>query len=250
LKISNRFEKKMSKQENSFFDAANHGNLPRVKELVHSEISLVNRTHESGWTALHSAAHQSQLAIVEFLIKSGANVNSTISKGKREGCTPLHVASEQGNLNIVEKLLLFGADSTLTSKQKRTALDYAIRNKHRNIVKVLEKLKKNMNSLPSSSSSHSSPPISSSLPPTSLLPPPPFLFVNTSMKMFECPITRQIMKDPVTLEDGFTYEKNSILEWLSSNNISPMTNVPLKNKNYFPNHVLKNLILHFQNSFP
>ena len=47
--------------------------------------------------------------------------------------------------------------------------------------------------------------------------PPPFV----------CPLTLEIMRDPVVLPDGFTYERNAITSWLSrEHTTSPMTNKP------------------------
>ncbi|CCW71213.1 unnamed protein product [Phytomonas sp. Hart1] len=43
-----------------------------------------------------------------------------------------------------------------------------------------------------------------------------------------CPITRNIMSDPVITVDGFTYDREAIEEWLHHRNSSPMTNLPLR----------------------
>ena len=59
---------------------------------------------------------------------------------------------------------------------------------------------------------------------------------------FHCPISWDIFKDPVILEDGFTYERENICEWLSKNRTSPSTNQRLYNKRIIPNQILKNII--------
>jgi len=41
---------------------------------------------------------------------------------------------------------------------------------------------------------------------------------------FLCPITQDIMRDPVVAEDGHSYESSAILKWLSSHDTSPLTN--------------------------
>ena len=42
-----------------------------------------------------------------------------------------------------------------------------------------------------------------------------------------CPITGDIMNDPVQGNDGHTYERTAITEWLSRNPISPQTRAPM-----------------------
>ena len=38
---------------------------------------------------------------------------------------------------------------------------------------------------------------------------------------FYCPITGDLMKDPVSEPEGHTYERDAIMKWLSKNNTSP-----------------------------
>ena len=59
---------------------------------------------------------------------------------------------------------------------------------------------------------------------------------------FVCPITRELMHDPVSTADGFHYERANILTWLHSHNTSPMTGLPLKNKALVEATVLKRSI--------
>ena len=44
---------------------------------------------------------------------------------------------------------------------------------------------------------------------------------------FECPITCELLKDPVTAPDGHTYERKAIEGWLTVNATSPMTGMPM-----------------------
>lgn len=61
-----------------------------------------------------------------------------------------------------------------------------------------------------------------------------------------CPITQEIMLEPVTCSDGFTYEKRAITEWfLSGKYTSPMTNATLVNTDYVVNNDLRNEIHRF-----
>ncbi|XP_063919485.1 WD repeat, SAM and U-box domain-containing protein 1-like isoform X2 [Zophobas morio] len=63
---------------------------------------------------------------------------------------------------------------------------------------------------------------------------------------FLCPITHEIMREPVTCSDGFTYEKNAICEWfMSGKYTSPLTNEILVNTGYTYNQELRNAIHSF-----
>ena len=70
-------------------------------------------------------------------------------------------------------------------------------------------------------------------------------YKNDVPNEFLCPITEEIFTDPVMTCDGHTYERKAIEAWLNSHDNSPVTNLPLSNKNLMPNVVLKNLIKGF-----
>ncbi|KAK8949264.1 E3 ubiquitin-protein ligase PUB23 [Platanthera zijinensis] len=62
---------------------------------------------------------------------------------------------------------------------------------------------------------------------------------------FLCPISLQIMRDPVTLPTGITYDRDSIERWLYSghHNTCPVTNQPVLESDLItPNHTLRRLI--------
>ncbi|GAB4828430.1 hypothetical protein Ancab_035427 [Ancistrocladus abbreviatus] len=61
---------------------------------------------------------------------------------------------------------------------------------------------------------------------------------------FLCPITLEIMTDPVIVATGQTYERESIQKWLDSNHRTcPKTGQVLAHLSLAPNYALKNLIL-------
>jgi len=62
---------------------------------------------------------------------------------------------------------------------------------------------------------------------------------------FVCPITRQIMREPVTAADGHTYDHNAISRWLANHNTSPKTGEELPSHILLPNFNLKRLIEDF-----
>ncbi|KAJ0038732.1 hypothetical protein Pint_23009 [Pistacia integerrima] len=60
---------------------------------------------------------------------------------------------------------------------------------------------------------------------------------------FRCPISLEIMKDPVTLSSGHTYDRASILKWFrAGNSTCPKTGERLKNKELVSNLALKRII--------
>ncbi|KAL1608137.1 hypothetical protein SLS60_003076 [Paraconiothyrium brasiliense] len=50
-----------------------------------------------------------------------------------------------------------------------------------------------------------------------------------------CPISTELMEDPVYTADGFTYERRSIERWLQSHRTSPCTNLVLQETDLKPN---------------
>tara|TARA_B110000208_G_scaffold191771_1_gene260017 strand:+ start:79 stop:753 length:675 start_codon:yes stop_codon:yes gene_type:complete len=63
--------------------------------------------------------------------------------------------------------------------------------------------------------------------------------------MLCCPITNEIISDPVIDKDGHTYEKFAIVEWLSINSISPITRTPMDVNDLIPNRVYKSAMEFF-----
>ena len=61
-----------------------------------------------------------------------------------------------------------------------------------------------------------------------------------------CPITRQIMVEPVVDALGNTYDKEAISEWLKTNDTSQKTKEQLPNKNLTPNNTMKTEITEYK----
>ncbi|RLO03060.1 hypothetical protein DYB28_008052 [Aphanomyces astaci] len=66
---------------------------------------------------------------------------------------------------------------------------------------------------------------------------------------FVCPITHDVMEDPVVACDGHSYERASISMWFRDNNTSPITNASVHHKHLIPNHTLKKAINEFRERF-
>ncbi|KAJ8631631.1 hypothetical protein MRB53_024954 [Persea americana] len=67
--------------------------------------------------------------------------------------------------------------------------------------------------------------------------------VITVPSFFKCPISLDVMKSPVSLCTGVTYDRASIQTWLDNgNNTCPATMQALQTKDFTPNHTLQRLI--------
>eukprot|EP00759_Apiculatamorpha_spiralis_P032345 PhF_6_TR33805/c0_g1_i1/m.49576 len=73
-------------------------------------------------------------------------------------------------------------------------------------------------------------------------PPTPPTMAMAAPEEFVCPITQLTMVDPVMTSDGFTYERHVIETWLTRDNRSPMTGLPLTSTNVTPNINLRHAI--------
>jgi hypothetical protein len=56
---------------------------------------------------------------------------------------------------------------------------------------------------------------------------------------YYCPITQDVMEDPVMDREGNTYERAAIVLWLSRNDTSPVTRAPLAVDHLVPNRALR-----------
>ena len=67
---------------------------------------------------------------------------------------------------------------------------------------------------------------------------------------FICPLSREIMSDPVTIDDNNNYERKAIMEWFESNgSISPINHNRINKNIIVPNLDLKNRIEEFKKKY-
>ena len=85
-------------------------------------------------TALHVAAPNSELEIVQLLLEAGVDQNVADSSGR----TVLHLAAEQGLLEVAKLLLEAGTEKDASDAAKMTALRLAAAHGHLEVVKLLE----------------------------------------------------------------------------------------------------------------
>jgi len=67
---------------------------------------------EGGWTPLHDAALDGDVAAIEALLAGGANIHAKTE----DGSTPLHTAAFYGRLAAIKALLAGGADVDATAE--------------------------------------------------------------------------------------------------------------------------------------
>ena len=102
-------------------DAAERGDLEAVRVLLRGGADA-NGAQADGTTALHWAAMNDDVRIVEVLLYAGATVKPTTRLG---GYTPLHLASRNGHGDVVRALLEGGADANGFTRTGVSALHFA-----------------------------------------------------------------------------------------------------------------------------
>ena len=63
----------------------------------------------------------------------------------------------------------------------------------------------------------------------------------------KCPLTGKLFIEPVTAEDGFTYENTAILKHFTKSHLSPVTFEEI-GKHLMPSHVLRHIANHFRST--
>lgn len=102
------------------FKASENGHLDIVDLCINKGVDI-NKTSNSGYTALHSAALYNRIEVVKFLVSNKANVNLRENGGQ----TPISIAANKGFEEIVEILLKNGADPTIKDNKGYSAINYA-----------------------------------------------------------------------------------------------------------------------------
>src|SRR6266566_15294 len=114
-------------------DAVMKKDKDAVRSLLQKKAD-VNTTQVDGTTALHWAVRADDLETADLLIGAGANV----SAANREGVMPMQLAAINGSAAMIERLIKAGADpSASLSKFHDTALMIAARTGKPEAIKVL-----------------------------------------------------------------------------------------------------------------
>ncbi|XP_065343629.1 serine/threonine-protein phosphatase 6 regulatory ankyrin repeat subunit B-like [Cloeon dipterum] len=115
-KLNVKYEERNS--EVSLLLACKQKNWDKVKNLLESKNLSINRQDKDGKTALHYAAKEGNLGIVQQLLSQRADVQLK----DHNGWTALHYAILTNNQDLVQKLLDNGADIESKTNRKETAL--------------------------------------------------------------------------------------------------------------------------------
>jgi len=92
-----------------FCEAAELGDLATLKALLAEDPALISSRWE-GATALHYAAFRGRLDCIDFLLKSGADINAL---DEEFGSSPIGWANETGKMRAVDILEIRGAHVSL-----------------------------------------------------------------------------------------------------------------------------------------
>jgi ankyrin repeat protein len=87
-------------EQNLFYTACYSGNLPFVNSYISNGLPL-NKRYGNGNTATHAAVANSQIDVLDMLIKNDADINLANNEGEK----PLHVALTRRKMEMAPKIL-------------------------------------------------------------------------------------------------------------------------------------------------
>ncbi len=112
-------EARTAQDESPLMMAALKGHLELVRQLIGRDADV----NKPGWTALHYAATNGHVAVVQLLLDHHAYIDAE----SPNGTTPLMMAAQYGSPGAVKLLLEAGADPLLKNQLGLTAIDFAQR---------------------------------------------------------------------------------------------------------------------------
>jgi ankyrin repeat protein len=118
-----------------WFDAAERGNLNKIKKMLHNNNSLLHSRSHDRETAIIKASENGHLNVVKYLLKKGANVNDMDETSLKQ--SPLILATFEGHENVVKTLLKRGANIHYKNNMGDNALITSIQEGKINVTKIL-----------------------------------------------------------------------------------------------------------------
>ncbi|CAI4225715.1 unnamed protein product [Auanema sp. JU1783] len=109
-----------------FLTAAEEGDLEKVASFLKLNPTMINAFDEDGYTALHRAAYNNHIPVIDFLLKQGADAEARTN----DGWTPLLSAANWANFEVIGCLLSHGVDPNALSHGRVSALHLAIQSKN------------------------------------------------------------------------------------------------------------------------
>lgn len=128
--VSLEMIKNMSTNYVSPFQLASDGNLEELKSFAETFSSILKEQDENHATTLHHAASTNQIAIMQYLIESGIELNSI----DKDGHTALHVATLQEHVEATGLLLNNGIDDKILNNDGNAGLHIAARSNNTSLV--------------------------------------------------------------------------------------------------------------------
>jgi ankyrin repeat protein len=119
----------------ALFLAASNGRHDAVQRLLENGADP-RKVDTLGWNALHAAAFNGHITVVNPLI-SGENNLEFIDRANNDGFTPLLLAAQKGKADVVRLLAERGANFRLCEKGGHTALYHGALFGHAKVVEVL-----------------------------------------------------------------------------------------------------------------
>ena len=213
------------------------GELEIVKILIEYQAD-VDMTPIAGDPAIVCAAMNRHFDVVRTLAAAGANINLRLPSRT----TLLHLACLASDAETVQTLLEHGADPFAEDNQHMSALDVAnltdredIKQHFHRITEALVAFSVQTSECEDDAPAH----VLSRWVALNKLS-------NDMEALFVCPITMNVMKDPVVAPDGHSYERAAIVSWLEIHGTSPMTRQPMSVNSLVRNLNLKQQIELFE----
>ncbi|KAI1658927.1 hypothetical protein F4813DRAFT_33676 [Daldinia decipiens] len=111
------------------------GLVDSTVRLIKAGFNAQGHYLEKQRTALHYAAEQGSLKVIQALVESRVTINSY----DHDGQTPLHLAAQRGHLACVDLLLSNGADVLVKNKNGKVPLDLAEIRHHISTAELIRK---------------------------------------------------------------------------------------------------------------
>ena len=112
--------KPSSEAARQFIYAVFLANVQRVNAMLHDDPTLVQERYARGDTALHHAARNGDLKIVEQLVNGGADINVTSDHAH----FPLYCAAGHGHVETTRYLVEHGADLQARLEDDKTIVEW------------------------------------------------------------------------------------------------------------------------------